>query len=92
MLKQISLVSGIAVLLMALSCERNISLPEDNSLAFETEQTTLVEKTSFVTKDQALNAADLFMGSKCTVPDTRTAETESPGPSTVQTIDKDGKP
>jgi len=92
MLKQISLASGIAVLLTALSCERNISLPDDSSLAFETEQTTLVEKTSFVTKDQALNAADLFMGSKCTVPDTRTAETESPGPSTVQTIDKDGKP
>ena len=92
MLKHLSLASGIVVIFTALSCERNINLPEEVPLTSQTEQTNQVEKGSFVTMEKALSTADLFMGSNCSVPNTRSTEIESPGSSTVQTIDKDGKP
>lgn len=91
MFKNLSLVSGIAVILMVMSCERNINIPVDASLTSETEHTNQVEQGPFVTMEQALSTAGLFMGADCSVPDTRATEIESPGPATVQTIEKDGK-
>ena len=92
MFKNLSLVSGIAVILMVMSCEGNINIPVDASLTSETEQTNQVEQDPFVTMEQALNTAGLFMGANYSVPSTRATETESPGPATIQTIEKDGKP
>ena len=42
--------------------------------------------------EKALSTADMFMGSNGAVPNTRSTVTESPGPSTVHTMEKDGKP
>ena len=92
MFKNLSLVSGIIVILMVMSCERNINIPIDASLTSETEHTNQVEQGPFVTMEKALNTADLFMGSNGAVANTRSTVTESPGPSTVHTMEKDGKP
>lgn len=92
MKKYISQIICVVTILSVISCERTISLSEEIPMTYDSEQTHQVEQDPFVTMEQALNTAGLFMGANYSVPSTRATETESPGPSTIQTIEKDGKP
>ena len=93
MFKHLYLVSGLAIILTTVSCEKTISLQETGPPpVLESKEIVPATQTTFVTLDQARNTADIFMSAENAVPLTRVTQELFPGESSVQTINKDGEP